>query len=232
MRERNLTKILGLSLLAIVAVMAVNASAASANWLLLRNLASVKTLNLDALVLNGELLVPDLNLEIYCPHGHANATLLDLDSPSELDVHAEGIFLNCIVLDFTSFCTVHSPGEANGEIIALGEGKATMSGTNVTANFESEEFTEIQFLNPLCPFFELDSPVSGSAHIILLNANTDSVEKLAHLDDLELFFLGEKAEIDGVHLKTPPTPHEYLDTVLAHVTEESGQKWAIELTNL
>jgi hypothetical protein len=229
MYRRTLTKVLGLSLLAIVAVMAVNASAASANWLLLRNLASVKTLNLDALVLNGELLVPGIGPEIYCPHGHATATLLDLDSPSELDVHAEGTFLNCIVLDFP-LCTVHSPGEANGEIIALGEGKATMSGTNVTANFESEEFTEIQFLNALCPFFELDSPFSGSIHILILNVNTDSVEKLAHLDDLELFFLGEPMEIHGVH--SAPDPDEYLEAMLFHFTEESGQKWAIELTNL
>jgi hypothetical protein len=232
MRGRNLTKVLGLSLLAIVAVMAVNASAAQANWLLLKDLVSVNTLNLTGQILEGELLVKDLNLKIYCAKGTATATVTD-GTPISGTAHT--LFELCSVLLFSN-CQVHSTGVASGNILAQGSGSGIWMSSNdsVLVLATSAAFTTIEFLGVTCPFIDTIEPVSGGVLLELLEASSPHLlKRLAHLDDHELFFGGEEALLDGpISSHGNPTLPLPADTGLIHVEEEKGSLWAIELTGL
>jgi hypothetical protein len=230
MHRRNLTKTLGLSLLALITVMAMNATAAQANWLLLKNLVSVSTLHLDGLVLEYELLVDDLNLKVFCKKGTASVTLIDGTPPSG-SVHVLPAL--CTVLLFST-CTVHSTGAPNEHILFEGAGSAIwMSNDSVLILVEDEEFTTIEFLGALCPFIDTVEPVSGGLLFELLEAsNPHLLERLAHLDDHESFFGQSETIIHGVELHGNPALPLYVDRALIHLEEETGALWAIELTSL
>jgi hypothetical protein len=231
MHQKNLTRTLGLSLLVIVAVMAVNASAAQANWLLLKNLVSVATLNLTANILEKELLVPDLNLKIYCGKGTATATVVD-GTPPTGSVHA--LLELCSVLLFSN-CIIHSAGAPNGHVLLQGEGSTIWMASNdsILVLAEDAEFTTIEFLGATCPFIDTVEPIGGGVLFELLEAsNPHLLKRLAHFDDHEIFFGQAEATIHGVELHGSPALPLYVDTDLIHVEEETGALWAIELTNL
>ena len=92
MHTRHL-KILGLSLLALVGVMAVSASGAQANWLLLNPAnTSVDELNVSGPILLSELLVPGLELAIHCKGGKASALLKKLNGGATLSGSGSALF--------------------------------------------------------------------------------------------------------------------------------------------
>ena len=107
----NLTKVLGISLLAIVGILAVNASAAHATWQLLKNGANAANnlLNLKATLLEGELLIPNL-LTIKCTGGSAT---LHLEGGTILKGKAHVALTGCTVLSFSQ-CEVRSSTTAVG----------------------------------------------------------------------------------------------------------------------
>jgi hypothetical protein len=218
MHRRNPIKTLGLLTLAVVAMVAVNASMAQANWQLKRNGTTVKTLNLTANLLGGELLIPGLGLGVNCTGGVATATLLNETTKLSGSTHAS--FTGCTVLSFPK-CIVHSPGTPNGTILASGSGTATMSGEETYFLSESEEFTEINFLATAC--FLSGLSLRGSVLLTLLESGQAAATHLAHLDEEELFFGEEEVLIDGAL---------GADTALSHVSEESGQTWSIGLAGL
>jgi hypothetical protein len=232
MYRKNLTRILGLSLLAMVAVMAVNAAAAQANWLLLKNLVSVATLKLVGTILEFELLVGDLNLKVFCKKGTISATITDR-TPAVGSLHV--LKELCSVLLFAN-CTVHSTGRSNGHILFEGSGSAIWMSSNdsVLILLEEPDFTTIEFLGATCPFVDTVEPVSGGLLLELLEASSPHLlKRLAHLDDHELFFGQAEATLDGVELHgSPPALPLYVDTALLHLEEETGALWAIELTGL
>lgn len=228
MRGRNL-RILGLSLLALVGVMAVSASAAQAKWLLLRNSTSVLNLELAGTLLLAELLVPDFGqLEIHCTGGTATATISLNGTHTVASGTAHGVFTGCVVLGAEGICFVSSPETEVGEILASGSGLLSMNGTEVYSLVESEEFTQIDFSGEECPLDGLEAPVSGSATLNILNPLTDAQTHLVQIDDEELEFAGSEAILDGELLQ--PGVHD--DWVLAHMQEVSNATWAIHLVNL
>ena len=136
----NLTKVLGISLLAIVGILAVNVSAAHATWTLLRNgsIAVGNLLDLNAELLESELLVPGL-LSKNCTGGEATGHILG-GTILQGDIHAS--ITGCKILKFAS-CEVKSPSTAVGTILV---------GTSVEVLMTVSE--QIIIENELCPLNE------------------------------------------------------------------------------
>lgn len=221
MPQKRLPKLLLLSLLALVATMAIGASAAQAKWLLLRNTDSVLHLALETQVLPEELLVQELGLEIYCSGGEGLLLLSLNGNHSVLTGTFTTSLSGCEVVDFP-FCTVNSPGQATGLILASGSGTAGMSGNDVVPQFSSENFAEITIEGELCPLAEIEEVVSGSFHLLILDPRFEKLEHLAHLDELELNFGELEADLHSSEASS----------VLAHLEEETGVPWAISLVGL
>jgi hypothetical protein len=219
----NLTKVLGISLLAIVGILAVNVSAAHAtlSWQLLLSGANAPNnlLNLKAALPEGELLVPGLGLKIKCTGGSATTHLV---GGATLEGTANAAFTGCFVLDFPK-CEVHGAGDPVGTISAEGKGLGKLgtvanSIEALVSAAEGEPFTEIIIENPLCAFNETEAEVTGGATLVLLEALTNLLKHLCHFNDDNLFFGEQASTIDGPGGS---------DTILFDVVEALDRTWAI-----
>lgn len=220
MHGKNLIKVLGLSALAIVAVTALSAATAQANWVLKRNGSSVKTLQLEASLLEKELLLPNLGLTIRCTGGAATVAILNETTALSGSIHAT--FTGCTVLVFPN-CQVSSLEQAHGTILVSGSGSIGHFGGRALLLPESTSFSEIEVLGVLCPVDELHAVLNGALRFLILESESELTTHLAHLDDHGLFFGEEEAFIDG------PSG---ADTALSHVTHTGGGTWSIKLINL
>jgi hypothetical protein len=155
-------KILGMSLLALVGVLAINASAAQAKWLILVGATSPKTISLKGTANGGFLLSANGN-EIHCNGSSGNATISLSASDTVASGTATVTFTGCTEEQFKETCGVHSAGKANGTIVASGEAVAAMTGETVYAKATSKNFTTIEFSGEECPLAENVESVSGSA---------------------------------------------------------------------
>lgn len=214
----KLTKVLGVSLLAIVGILAINASAANATWTMLRNgaAANPNLLNLNATLLGTEFLVPGF-FKINCTGGSATIHLL---GGTTLQANTHAAFTGCTILNFP-LCEVHSPGRPVGTLLFSASGTGSLSGTSVLLlMLGSPLLSEVIVENELCPYAETEAPLTGKITLLILNAATNAAEHLAHLNDDGMKFADFDAFIDsggGID-----------DTALWHVTEASGATWAID----
>jgi hypothetical protein len=214
----NLTKAVGISLLAIVGILAVNASAAHATWTLLKGgkPAANNLLNLNAALFTTELLVPGLSLNINCTGGSGTGHLQG-GSTLKGEVHVK--FTGCTVLGFPS-CEVRSSGfgVGAGTILATGAGTGSLLGSGATLSLTGT-FTEILIFNELCPFNETEASVTGGLTLYFLNAATSSSLHTGDLNDAGLLFGEQGAVIDGT---------AGVDAAHLSVSEASGGTWAID----
>ena len=217
----NLTKVLGISLLAIVGILAVNVSTAHAtlSWQLLKNGANAPNnlLNL-AVTLPGFQLRVGPFLTIKCAGGSATAHFV---GGATLAVSLSTSLTKCEVAFFPK-CEVHGAGDPVGTISAEGSGLGTLAGTGVQALVsapEGEPFTEIIIENELCAFNETEAELTGGLTLLLLEASTNLKEHLAHFNDDNLFFGEQEAFIDGAG---------GTDTALFNVKEVAGGTWGID----
>jgi hypothetical protein len=215
MHRSKLAKLLGLSIVAIT-VMAMNASAAQANWQLLRNGSAVKTLNLNLQLLLTELLLGYLEKHFHCPSGTGSLSFL-VTSPTTLMGSGTTSLEGCKVKEHEATCTVRSPGAPAGELITSFEGEAEMSGTETFMDMESSNFLTFLYEGALCPFNELEGETNGSMKLSLPGAETEVTERTGSLNDITLFFGEEPVSIHGASF---------------HATEVNGGKWAVRLTGL
>jgi hypothetical protein len=194
-------KILGLSLLALVSVLAVSASAAQANWQLLQNKAVVSSLNLKgSSTEDGELLVAN-GIQIHCSESSGTATVSG-GGTATLTGTATVTFHGCFELTFGSgpepACETHSVGQPDGLIKASGKGKGGMvSAEEVYLQSEKELFTTVEFTGPECPLAEIDGRTTGKVKITALTALQDTTSHVVHIEATELEFGEEPAEIDN-----------------------------------
>jgi hypothetical protein len=191
---RNL-KILGLSLLALVGVMAISASAAQAKWLLLLNGVSVLKEILNVTVNSGELLVPSLGLKIFCSGGTGTAGIELSADHKTLSGSVTGTFNKCKDLEFSEVCTVHGVGDGAETISAKGTGTASMEGEKVLVNAASSEFANVEYLGEECPFVEVDGRVSGSVTLEVLKPLEDANLHQVHLVKQNLLYGTAAAEL-------------------------------------
>jgi hypothetical protein len=226
-------KILGLSALALVGIMAVSASAAQATWVLDGGVTlpdGKLLLSLEGGVLLGELLVPGLGIEIHCTGGTAHVHLLTHTDMKTLNASGHAVFSGCKVLNFSAVCKVKSSTTAAGEILAEGSGTVSMNGSETYALLSSTTFTTIEFEGAECPFIETDGRVNGNVKLTFHNPQTSEATHLALLNDDGLFLGDEPATIHGELLPGGGGLRD--DAQLTHLQKVGGGSWALLLSGL
>lgn len=223
MRGKRTIKTLIVLALVTVGVMAVNASAAQAKWVLRSN--GNQVLDLRLLLFYGlvEFAVPGLGIEIHCQEGIGTA-LLHLNAGPNPPAHTVllwlhiAVFFGCVVLGFEKTCTVKSVGEGAGKIKLSGEGTGAMSGTTTFGKTTSSNFGTVVIEGALCPLNEVEASFSGTLKHTILSPTTESSSHEIEMDDEGLFFGEEKASIKGV--------------VKGTAKEETGNTWSVGLEGL
>ena len=227
MRKRKLTNILGLSVLAIAAVLAMNASAAQAVYKLEggTETAGVLLLHLLATFGLGEKLIGTqpggLNIHVHCTGGTGLIHLVTNAAMTTLSGSGTADFTGCTVKNFPQ-CKVLSPGAAAGLISASGSGTASMSGAETFLRLSSTNLSELEFSNPLCPFDGLSGADSGEVILGLGNGEASLVTHTGTLDDVAgtLAYGGEPSALHGVNLTTP---------IAASIQNQVVGSWGIHL---
>ncbi len=222
-------KILGLSLLALVGVLAVNASAAQAVWVLNggTNTGGVLDLKLKGQILLGQLLVAGIGLKIHCDEGAADVLLITNAAMTVLTGSGTATFTGCDVEEFEEVCEVMSPGKPSGTIFASGTGEGKMASkakeAETFAKLTNSNFSTILFEGEECPFIGLEEAVNGSVRLVVNTPETVSATHTATINEEGLFFGEEAALLDGPGAG---------NSALVHVTKEGGGSWAVQLTGL
>jgi hypothetical protein len=191
-------KILGLSLLALVGVMAVSATAAQAKWLLLKSGVSVKLLEVTASAGLGFLLVPKLGLQIHCTAGSGTVHVESSEEDKKLLVKATPVFTGCTDKKFGGVCTVRGASDTTGKITAKGKGEGSMSGEKVlitAASGAGEAFTDVKYEGEECPLTEIDGKVTGSVTFEVGTPLTDSTSHGVTVTAQSLLFGGQTSEL-------------------------------------
>lgn len=201
-------KVLGLTLFALVSMLAVSASAAHADWVLLEGAGKSKvgSLSLTASTPNpGQLLVVGLGLEIECQKGSGTASITDAATPT---AKAKITFTECKDNNFGEVCTVRGVADAVGSITGQGEGTASMTSKSstdlfITAASKAETpFADVLYEGEECPLTEIDGEVTGSVKIEVKNPTTHTASHNVEVVGQALNFGEEEAELhDG---KEPP----------------------------
>jgi hypothetical protein len=225
MLGRQLLKMLGLSMLATVAVMAVGASAAQAKWLIKVGGVSVSSANFVAdVVLSSELLVAGLGFQIRCDGGKAAAKVTIVGGGTGLTGSGQVEFTGCVIEESEEVCTINSPGRPAGAIVAAGSGSGQMEGKKIFTELSSANFTEIQISGEECALAELDAVVSGSGTGTLVEPETEKTTHLIEVDEKTLFYGKEPVSMHGAG--------EQESGVEVIAEEVSGKPWAIQLVGL
>lgn len=136
----------------------------------------------------GTLLVPGL-LRVECASGNANATLKG-GGTTTLTSEGTVTFTGCGVLDHTGKlnlnCTVMSPGQPDGTIIAKGSGTGSMESAKYFSLLSSLQFATFEVLGALCPLVESDMEVNGSVFLTLDTPETDAALHQVLVDEDKL----------------------------------------------
>lgn len=219
-------KTMGLSLLALVAFMAVSASAAQAEWVILRNGANVSEVTLKGTVEAGRLLVDPggLGLTITCTGGAGSGKAKD---GATLTGTATIVFSGCDVLGFEETCDVRGAGDAKGSNKITATGKATgemktKTSYLIKAEATATPFADVRIENEECPFFEINGEVTGSIGIEILEAEVNKQKHTVEVVEQNLKYGTSSAFIEnsaGGNLK-------------GEVEDSASEVLKIELLNL
>jgi hypothetical protein len=183
MPRRNLAKLLGLTVLAAISVMAVSASAAQAHYLLLLNGASVASETLSLTQIGTGSITAENGLKISCSGGTGTATANLSVSKEKVTGEAKAKFTGCVWVGSEKTCIINDGGA--GVINAKGTGEVIMEGTNYLITATSAEFTTVLTEGAFCTIPE-EEVVSGTAHALINNALADTKLKTANLLNLSL----------------------------------------------
>lgn len=225
MSRRRLSKVLGVAMLAMVGAMALGASAAQANWLIVVNGQSVNSIQLaGTIVLSSELLAESLGFSLNCEGGTGQAELKTVSGGEEIVGSGVVTFTGCVVVGFEEVCNAFSPGKPAGTITASGSGKGSMEGGKTFTELTSEEFTVIEFSGEECPLTELNGVVSGTGTGTLVNAEVEQKVHAVEVDAKELFFGAEPVDMHGSGGAE--------SNVEVSAEEIGGQPWSIRLVGL
>lgn len=215
-------KVLGLSLLTLVGVMAMSASASQAKWLLLRNGTSTLELNLSVIQSTAGELLTELGITINCTGGSGSVTAKLEEEHKKLVVSGKITFTGCTVLEFPE-CEVLGPKK--GEIEASGSGIGIENGSGeVFADLSGTFVKLITFPKDVhCVLSDIEWNVKGKVHVKVLEPLANNKLHVGHLLDLGLDFFGFTAELHASGSKGP---------IPLSITESTGATWAVHLVNL
>ena len=165
MYKRSLLKLLGLTALAAIGVMAVSASAANAKWQLLLNGSSVSSGGGPVTSLESSVEVEN-GLELSCAGGTGSATFELTEEGKKTVGSASGTLEGCVWVGSEKSCTINDGGK--GLINVGGSGELTMAESETYIVSSSEEFATIYTEGPFCTIPE-EEVVSGTLKCHLLN---------------------------------------------------------------
>lgn len=226
MYGRKPTRLLGLSILAIVAVMAMSASTAQASYNLvggIQDKSGTLLLSLDLQFLLSEFLLEYLSTHFHCQGGTGSLFLQTNSAMTVLTGSGTARLTGCVVQGWEESCTVKTPGSPAGELLAAFEGTATMGGGQTYMNMASEELVVWEYNGEECPFAEVIGVVSGSFKLAITSSETSVSTHLGGFDDIQLFYGEEPLAIHGTELAS---------AVVTHATKVGGGNWAIQLQGL
>lgn len=220
---RHGIKVLGLSLIAALGLMAFTAAAAQAGEFSLTNgtpettgtftAKGVASESIEGSVALGELLVPGLGISFHCTGGNITGTVLLKDASSKAIAHANILYTGCTVKG-NKFCQVYEThanmlAETNvGNIAASGLGELILMGGQHYLLVESASFATLYLLTSAkgCTL-PLENAVNGSTVLFIPNALTQSQNQTlipltqAELETLfpnhKLFYGTQAAWLDG-----------------------------------
>jgi hypothetical protein len=174
MQSRSLIKLLCLTILAAISVMAASASAAQAKYLLLLNGKSVPMLLLGTESLSSYIKAEN-GLKIQCTGGEGILHLTLFESATQLISSTESTFKGCVWVGSEKTCTINDGGV--GLINATGTGKVVMPAAETyIATVESPEFATIFTEGVFCTLPE-EEIISGSFHSLIENASASTKTK-------------------------------------------------------
>lgn len=231
MNEGRLTKVAASSLLVLVGLMGIGASAAQAKWVLVGGTehtmgadAGKLLLPLTGEVLSEEMLIESLGIEKYCAGGTASASLSTNAAMTNLAIGGTATLEECTVLSFEETCTLKSIGQAVGNVDVVFNGQAKMSGASTSSELLSEDFSSIRFEGEECPFNELEAQVKGLLSLTLPNATESALGHTALLDEISIKYGEGKLLLhDGINATNP---------ISMHMSKAGGGSWAIQLAGL
>jgi hypothetical protein len=183
MDPRNLVKLLGLTVLAAVSVLAVGASVAQAKYLALLNGTSVNSATLTGAMVGSGFVTAENGLKIECSSGTGTATATLSGTGEKATGSASAILTGCVWVGSEKTCTINDGGA--GVIKGKGSGELIMEGTNYLVTATSAEFTTILTEGAFCTIPE-EEVASGTAHALINNALADTKAKTAKLLNLSL----------------------------------------------
>jgi hypothetical protein len=219
-------KVLALSLLALVGVMAVSASAAQAKWLLLRNGVSVSSINRVVSSAEDFSLLAANGIQIDCTEFSGSSTASLSEENKKLSGSETVTLKGCEEATFGEICGIHSTGQPNGTIVTSNTGR----GGDVSAQevyflslSSNEQITTVQFTGAECPLAEIDGTITCHWKETILTALNDVKLHVVHIEETNTKIGGEEVEIDnetGGHV------------ILGSTTEATGATFAYHLVGL
>lgn len=180
MHRKHLIKALGLSVLVIVGVMAVSASAAQAKYQLLLDGASVPSLHLQLQGLAGYMKI-ESGLKVECTGGTGLAFGEKKEEDKKVTGSASATFTGCFWAGSETTCQIVNEAEEPGVIDASGNGEVVMEGEEYRVTATSENFTTIYTEDLGGCNVPPEEVVSGTGSALILNALENTKVKLAHL---------------------------------------------------
>ncbi len=224
-------KILGLSLLALGAFLAVSASVAQAKYLVLVNKTAKSSVKFKGSLEGGRFLVPGLNLKIKCTKGAVAGSAALSEENKKLDGSVTATFTGCVVLEFEKTCFPMSKAggvaQANGTIVAAATIKAFMGGpAGYFVRAESKAgspFTSIEILGASCPLEEVNGEALGSVAFKIESPLEDVLTHGIELFEQSLDYSGNSATLENDAGST---------ALKGSVQEETGATTGLHLENL
>lgn len=185
---KHTVKILCITVLAALGLMATSASTAQALTL---NVGGVPVAEEEfaGTLEAGSFLVPDLGLKIKCTGGTVEAVL---KSENGTVTRAASVqFTGCDVVGAEKTCTINSPGYEDGIVAAQSQGKFQMASAEIFALLASENFSEIE-IQGLCSVAETEESIGGRTKLVLLMPEESAVLHKFELDEDGLLFGEDK----------------------------------------
>lgn len=216
---KHTIKMLGLTVLAALGLLAMSASAAQALTLNLSN-AAIGSGNSEAFVGEidpGAILVPDLQLKIHCDSGLVETILKQSGS----SVEGEGLlkFSECFVNEALKTCKVYTVGQAPGIIIfVLKKGEVQMTGATTFALLPTLSVIKIE---GICAAAETEEEVSGNTKITIKEPEAEQLTHDIEVNEDGLIFGTDSALLHTLLAGSGP--------ITGNATSLSLKKWSVTL---
>ncbi len=219
MHKRHLIKLLGLTVLAAIGVMAVSVTAAQAKYLLLLNGAAVEELHLKIEGLEVKIKAKN-GLTMKCTSAEGLAIIKKMEGGLKVTGEVSGTFKGCVWVGSEKTCTINDGGvglikfKSSGEIVMP-------DASTFILNFESAGFSLIKTEGAFCTI-PPEEILSGSFHILIENALEDTKVKLGKILQLKVLLgKSELTELTGeVHISDFLNPEA---TIGFHLCNLGGQ---------